>query len=128
VSRLGGAVQNPEQLAKAPDCRRVLEPFGNVPYTYMHQVADINLAAQWKQADMPVLVIYGTASPVTTARQSRYLADMINSFHPGRATYVEGHGFGRYESQAEFLRRHAAPHPFHTGVLDAIFAWLDTVA
>ena len=124
--------QNPDQLAKAPDCRRVLEPFGNVPYTYMHQVGDINLAAQWKQADIPVLVIYGTASPVTTARQSRYLADTINSFHPGRATYIEvpgmGHDFARYESQADYMRRDTAPHPFHTGVLDAIFTWLDKMA
>jgi alpha-beta hydrolase superfamily lysophospholipase len=94
-------------------------------------VADISLGKQWKQADAPVLVVYGTASPVTTAEQSRYLADTINRMRPGRATYVEvpgmGHDLARYENQQEYLARAGTPHPFHTGLLDAIFRWIEGV-
>ena len=110
----------------------MLAPFGAVPYTYMQAVADISLGRQWKGADMPVLVVYGTASPVTTAEQNRYLADLINRMHPGRATYTEvvgmGHDLARYENQREYMTRSAGPpHPFHTGLLDAMFRWLESV-
>lgn len=121
--------ETPEQLAKT-GCETLLTPFGTVPYTYMQAVADINVAAQWKNADMPVLVVFGTSSPVTTAYQNRYLATVINSFHPGRAAYVEvprmSHDFARYESMAEYLQRDPAkPHPFHEGLLEVVLPWLD---
>jgi hypothetical protein len=95
----------------------------------MQAIGDISLAAQWKSVDIPVLVVYGTASPVTTARQNQYLAEMINSFHPGRATYVEvpgmGHDFGRYESMRDYHQHHQEPHPFHAGVIEVVMKWLD---
>jgi hypothetical protein len=121
----------PDELAKE-GCSDVLLPFGNVPYTYMQAVADISLGKQWKAADFPVLVVYGTASPVTTAAQSRYLADMINRMHPGRATYVEvagmSHDLGRYESQRAYVERGSAAGPFHTGLVDVIVKWMEGVA
>jgi uncharacterized protein len=110
----------PEELTKE-GCERVLAPFGAVPYTYMQAVADISLGKQWKQVDAAVLVVYGTASPVTTAEQSRYLADSINRMHPGRATYVEVPGMGHD------LARSETPHAFHTGLLDAMFRWMEGV-
>jgi pimeloyl-ACP methyl ester carboxylesterase len=122
--------QRPEELAATPGCENMTAPFGLVPYTYMQAVADISLGRQWKNADFPVLVIYGTASPVTTARQSQYLAELINRFHPGRATYAEvpgmGHDFGRYDSQKDFLDpAPGAEHPFHTGLMDVVLGWVD---
>jgi pimeloyl-ACP methyl ester carboxylesterase len=59
------------------------------PYTFMQQVGSLDLAAQWKKIDAPVLIIYGTADFITDDYQHQYLRDMINSFHPGRATYVK---------------------------------------
>jgi hypothetical protein len=57
---------------------------------------------------------------VTTAHQSRYLAELINQWRPGRAKYVEvagmDHGLGR-----------APGGDFHTGLLDAMFSWLDGI-
>ena len=58
------------------------------PYTYMQQVAALDLAALWKRIEAPALIFYGTADFVTDASQHEYLRDMINSFHPGQATYV----------------------------------------
>jgi len=121
--------QTPEELAKISGCERMTVPFGPVPYTYMQAVADISLGGNWKTADFPVLVVYGTSSPVSTAHQSRYLADLINRLHPGRATYVEipgmSHDLAHYESQQAFVNR--APgsvHPFDTALIDAMMKWL----
>jgi pimeloyl-ACP methyl ester carboxylesterase len=124
--------ERPEHLAGIPGCENMTEPFGPVPYSYMQAVADISLGKQWKEADFPVLVVYGTASPVTTAHQSRYLAELVNRFHPGRATYSEvpgmGHDFARYESQQEYLDRGpGATHPFHTGLIEVMMGWLDSL-
>src|SRR5205085_3900547 len=80
----------PEKLEKLNSaCGEMIKGFGGVPYTYMQQIGDISLAKQWKQVDVPVLVLYGTSDALTSADESRYLVEVINSFHPGRATYVE---------------------------------------
>jgi len=102
-----------------------------VPYTLMHQIGDISLARQWKSVDIPVLVIYGTSDPATSADECRYLAELINSFHPGRAGYVElpgmGHDFNLYDSQREFLSRRgdsAKPHPYNEELSRVVLKWL----
>lgn len=122
--------QTAEQLAKVPGCETMIFPFGLVPHTFMQAVADISLGKGWKSANFPVLVIYGTASPVTTARQSRALAELINRFRPGTATYVEiegmGHDLARWESQRAYLDRAPGQHPFHTGLIEVMMDWLDS--
>ena len=101
-----------------------------MPGPYMQQMGDLNLAKQWIQIDVPLLVIYGTSDPATSADESRYLVEIINTFHPGRASYVEipgmGHDFALYSSQAEFLRRRqdSKPHPFDDDILDVIINWI----
>lgn len=117
-----------------PQCREMIRSYAGMSDAYMHQIGDISLAKQWKQVDIPVLVIYGTADPATDSSESRYLAEIINSFHPGRASYVElsgmGHDFARYASSAEFLnrRRDPKPHPFDGELLDVLLKWLDQQA
>lgn len=119
VSRLGAT------------CAEMIQSYAGMPDTYMHQIGDLSIAAQWKQADIPVLVIYGTADPVTSAEEGRYLVELINQFHPGRATYAEipgmSHDFGLYSSQAAFLKRRGdeREHPFATEVVAVMLKWLD---
>ena len=75
--------------------------------------------------------IYGTSDPATSADEGRYLVEIINTFHPGRASFVElpgmGHDFARYSSQAEYLRRRhdGRPHPFDDEVLVVLTKWMD---
>lgn len=121
-----------EEVAKlGAQCRDMLSSYAGMPYTYMQQVGDISLGKQWKQIDAPVLVIYGTSDPATSADEGRYLADLINSFHPGKASYAEivgmGHDFARYESQAEFLdrRNSSKAHPFDDELLTVVLNWLE---
>ncbi len=124
--------QTPEMLAReAPDCLKEL-PIADVSYRYMQQVADVNLAQEWKAPDIPVLVIYGTSDPTTDEDESRYLVNLINSFHPGRATYLKidgmNHLFDRELSKKDGLL--ALTHKkelgdFEATILTHIGNWLD---
>jgi len=120
-----------EVMKLGPHCVAMIQSYAGVPYTFMQQIGDISLAKQWKQVDVPVLVIYGTSDPATSADEGRYLVDIINRFHPGRATYQEiagmGHDFKHYDSQAEFLnrRKDSKPHPYCDEVVEVVVNWLE---
>ncbi len=121
-----------EEVVKLGEqCNEMIQSYAGMSAPYMQQIGDISLASQWKLIDAPVLVIYGTSDPATSADESRYLADIINSLHPGRATYAEipgmGHDFGHYFSQADFLnrRKNPEPHPFDDDMLTTVLAWLE---
>ena len=123
--------ESADEVAKLGEqCKAMIDSYAGMPTAYMQQIGDISLAKQWKQIVAPVLVIYGTSDPATSADESRYLVDIINTWHPGHADYVEipgmGHDFGRYSSQAEFLerRKDSKPHPFDDEVLTAILGFL----
>ena len=92
-----------------------------VPYTYMQQVGSLDLAPLWKKIEAPVLIVYGTADFVTDAYQHQYLRDMVNAFHPGRASYVQIDGMDHGFLLAGTLRAsmEGAPDaPFATRLLD----------
>lgn len=115
----------------SPQCGEMVRSYAGMPYTFMQQIGDINLARQWKQVDIPVLVLYGTSDPATSADESRYLVNLINSFHPGRASYIElpgmGHDFYKYDSEVGFLTRRNNPtkqHAFDDELTSAIIKWL----
>jgi len=123
--------QSAEAVSKfGEQCKDMIRSYAGVPYSYMQQIGDLSLGKQWKRIDTPVLVIYGTSDPATSADESRYLVDLINSFHPGRATYAElngmGHDFALYASQTEFLNRRTdnKPHPYDEEVVKVVLKWL----
>lgn len=124
--------EKPDTLTRTQACKDFLQPFGAVPYSYMQAVADIGLGKQWRNADFPVLVIYRLASPVTTAHQNRYLADLINSMHPGRATYREvqemSHDLHHWASPQEYMMNRSkanACHPFQEGLFAVMMPRLE---
>lgn len=99
--------RTPEQVVKEmPACQDSVRTFG-VSASYLQQIADLDLSAEWKKVDLPVLVTYGTSDPTTSSEESHYLVNMINSFHPGRAEYMEfagmGHGLDLSPSQRAWL-------------------------
>lgn len=125
--------QTPEQILKdAPGCSDYVQ--SPAPYTYMQQLADLNLAEVWKKAGAPALLIYGTSDFLTSAEEHEYLRDMLNSFRPGTAAYVRvegmGHGFERAASQREYFESRrgggTAPPELHAQVFDEIARWLTT--
>ena len=125
--------ESAEEVSKLnKQCGEMIESYAGMSSAYMQQIGDLSLGKQWKSVDIPALVIYGTSDPATSADEGRYLSELINSFHAGRATYVElqgmGHDFARYDSQLEFLNRRldpSKPHPFVEEVLTALLKWLN---
>ena len=124
--------QTPEMLAReAPECLDKL-PLSAVSHRYLQQIGELQSAEQWKAADVPVLVTYGTSDPTTDERESRYLVDMINSFHPGRASYVQiegmNHYFDREPSKKDgllVLRGEKTAGDFEAAMLTGVERWLD---
>lgn len=110
-----------------PACSESFAPYAAVPDSFMQQVGDVRLADEWKDVDVPVLVIYGTSDPATSAEESRMLVKTINGLHPGKAEYVEvdgmDHAFNRAASLADGMKTDVR-RDFHTGLLDAISQWL----
>jgi len=123
--------ETPEQVVKtSPECKDSVNTFG-VSATYLQQIADLDLAVEWKKVDVPVLVTYGTSDPATWSEESHYLTDMINSYHPGRAAYIEfpgmGHGLDLVPSKRawlEAIRKHEHG-PFDQEFLKQVADWLD---
>jgi alpha-beta hydrolase superfamily lysophospholipase len=121
--------RTPEQVVQEkPECKDHV----NYPaaYTYMQQIAGLDPAVEWKKVDLPVLVTYGTSDPTTSAEEAHYLVNMINSFHPGRAEYIEfpgmGHGLDLASSPRawlESIRKHEHGK-FDSEFLEQITGWL----
>jgi pimeloyl-ACP methyl ester carboxylesterase len=120
--------ETPDQLLKEiPDCGDYITY--PAPYTYMQQWAALNPAQEWKKVDAPVLVVYGTSDFISTIVDDPYLVDIINSFHPGRATIKTipnmDHYLTRAASMEESITRAAGSRvEFEPAVLEAIKDWL----
>jgi pimeloyl-ACP methyl ester carboxylesterase len=122
--------QTPEQVVKtSPECKDSVNTFG-VSAAYLQQISDLDLAVEWKKVDVPVLITYGTSDPATWSEESHYLVEMINSFHAGRAEYMEfagmGHGLDLVSSKRawlEVIRKHEHG-TFDQEFLDRIDGWI----
>jgi pimeloyl-ACP methyl ester carboxylesterase len=89
-------------VAADPRCRDwIAYP---APVSYMRQWSDLNLAAAWKRVDAPVLVLHGASDWVASAVDGPYLRDMLETFRPGRATFVEVPDMDHVLSHAASLR------------------------
>jgi pimeloyl-ACP methyl ester carboxylesterase len=123
--------QSPEQIVKdMPECKDSVSTF-SVSAAYLQQIADLNLAVEWKKVDFSVLVTWGTSDPTTSAEENRYLVEIINSFHPGRATYLEfpgmGHGLDLWPSQRDWLEsiRKKKHTKFDADFLERVVEWFN---
>jgi len=65
--------QTPQQIVKdSPECKDSVDTF-SASYTYLQQIAGLDLAGEWKKIDLPVMVTWGTSDPTTSADENRYL-------------------------------------------------------
>lgn len=120
--------ETPDQVLKdSPACKEFIDY--PAPYTYMQQWAALNMAEEWKKVEAPVLIIYGTSDFVATQADHPYLAEIINSFHPGHATLkpIQGmdHFMTRAASMEESMKRATGLRgEFEPAVLETIKSWL----
>jgi pimeloyl-ACP methyl ester carboxylesterase len=118
--------QKPEAIVAAmSECGPYIEY--PAPFTFMQQWADVNVAAAWKAIDRPVLIVYGESDFVSTIADNGYFVEMINAFHPDRATLkpIGGmdHGLNRAASMSESFGR-KGPGEFNAAIVDVVIGWL----
>jgi alpha-beta hydrolase superfamily lysophospholipase len=121
--------QTPEQiLAEHP----TFTDYINYPahYTFMQEVANLNLAHYWKTVDSPVLLIHGGADFISDGYEHAYCRDIINYYHPGRAEYLEfpemDHYFLKAKDQTDAFAQLVAGFPnseMNQGIFDPIIAF-----
>ena len=120
--------QSPDALLRArPECREFIEYAA--PYTYMQQWAALDLAAEWKRVDVPVLIVQGETDFVATIADAPLLRDVIESFHPGRATLAMIPGMDHFLTRAPSMKAsmegaEGPPRPMEAALLPTIEAWL----
>jgi len=56
---------------------------------YLQQVADVNIRALWMNTKVKVLAMHGSSDFVSSADEHKLIAETVNHYHPGNATYVE---------------------------------------
>jgi pimeloyl-ACP methyl ester carboxylesterase len=121
--------QAPEAItATAPECADYIAY--PAPFTFMQEWADVNVAAAWKAVDRPVLILFGSSDFVSTIADDRYLEQVINGFHPGRASLTEIRGMDHAMNTAASMEQsfsRATGGVFDPAVLEATAAWLRRV-
>lgn len=123
--------ESPDQVATDSTCK----PYVQYPahYTYMQQVAALNVGSLWRDVRARVLVIYPTSDFITSEADHRSLVDAINLMHPGRATFATVAGTDHYlateESEKASITDSRPPftRPFSPAVFPVLDAWLDGV-
>jgi uncharacterized protein len=116
-----------------PDCKDDLPSQSGMPAAYFRGIGNVNLADAWQHVDIPVLVTYGTSDPLTSTEQSMYLVNMINSIHPGRATYMEfahmSHHFDQQPNQTQALHalEGSVNGPYDPQFVPAMERWMRSI-
>jgi pimeloyl-ACP methyl ester carboxylesterase len=114
-------------LAAHPECGEFIEY--PAPYTYMQQWAALDLSAEWKKVDAPVLIVQGESDFVATVADAPLLRDIVESFHPGRATLAMIPRMDHFMTRAESMKASMERPPgtageFEPRVLQSIQGWL----
>lgn len=56
---------------------------------YFQQVADVNIRGLWMDTKVKVLVMHGSSDFVSSATEHKLIAETVNRYTPGNATYAE---------------------------------------
>jgi len=124
--------RTPEAIVAArPQCKESIQY--PAPYTYMQQWAALNLPAEWRAVTVPVLIVQGEADFVATSSDAPLLRDIIESYHPGRATLAMIPSMDHFLTQAASMKQSqenatGTAGPFATQALDTIRDWLQKQA
>ena len=93
-------------------------------HTFLQDVADLNIAEKWKNVDARVLFLYGSSDFITAREEHLYGVNVVNSFHPGQAEYIEiddlDHYFLRVPGQQASFDNLIAGMPLKTMNRDCI--------
>lgn len=103
------------------------------PYQFLQQVYDVNVSEFWKQSNCQVLAVWGRADYVSAREDHEMIAQLVNSYRPGTARYVEvdaNHNFEFSTSYEDCYRQiHVLKRklPFNESFLFYLGQWADEV-
>ena len=96
------AKKNSQQVnSENKDCATPPYPASDA---YMQELAALNIAAPWMKVDVPVLALYGRADFITDESDQRRIVEIVNSSHPGRATFMPLDNMDHYLAVADSQR------------------------
>ncbi|MEO8148271.1 MAG: PDZ domain-containing protein [Bacteroidia bacterium] len=79
----------PEQIIKEhPETKSHLYIYP-MRIEYFQQVADVNIRELWMNTKAKVLAMHGSSDFVSSATEHKLIAEIVNHYNPGNATYVE---------------------------------------
>ncbi|MFZ5434634.1 MAG: alpha/beta fold hydrolase [Calditrichota bacterium] len=121
--------QTPDEIVKAhPELADDLEY--PAYYTFIQDIANLNLAREWMNVTCPTLFVYGSADFITDRSEHLYAVDLMNNLHPGRARFEEvpnmDHFFTNVESQRASFDNMMAGRPnreFSKQVIPVVGGW-----
>jgi pimeloyl-ACP methyl ester carboxylesterase len=124
--------KTPEQIVKEhQDCKE--DTSYPAHYTYIQQLADLNLPHVWTSVPCPVLVIFGTSDYVTSDNEHTSILAQINAVHPGNGTLLRVQGMDHFltrakTSQASFARQASGETgDFDYSIVPSVSAWMHKI-
>lgn len=126
--------KNPQRdhiVSEIAACREHIEY--PAPSSFMQQWAALDIAGLWKEIAAPVLIVYGMSDFIAGVDDQPYLAAMIDSFHPGRATLQPITAMDHYltkavSMEASMAGKRGISGEFEPAALEAIGNWLEQTA
>ncbi|MFN3316985.1 MAG: hypothetical protein ACK40K_09255, partial [Raineya sp.] len=113
-------------LKQNPDCGEFLKRFTFRSPRYWHQLAEINVAQQWKEYNGYVLAIWGEADRNTIEKEHQLIANIVNKNNPKKGTFLK---MTRSDHKM-CLRNPQDTNPerdFNPQVAESIYEWINKV-
>ena len=81
--------KTPEQIMKEhPESAVSFYPYP-MRIEYFQQVADVNIVGLWMNTKAKILALHGSSDFVSSAAEHKLIAETVNHYNPGNATYME---------------------------------------
>lgn len=113
-------------IKQNPDCGDFLRKFAFRDAKYWYQLADLNIAQQWKEYNGYVLSIWGEADRASLENEHQLIAQIVNKHHPKKATYLKlartDHKMCLRNPQDTSVER-----DFNPQIAESIYEWISKV-
>jgi pimeloyl-ACP methyl ester carboxylesterase len=110
---------------KKKDCKEYLSVYDYRSRQYNDQLYALNIPAAWKSFAGKVLLMWGESDFISAKEDHQIIAQMVNAFHPGNATFVTikatEHGMKSAASFQEALKPLGGYNP---AIGNQIIQWL----
>lgn len=114
-----------EAVKRNPACSEVYDFLLLRDKSFWYQLYDLNIPFQWSQYPGKVLAIWGSADYIAARDEHVAIAETVNQYHPGQATFLEmpntDHGM---QVAGNFVEARTNPGPFNPEIPKKIGEWL----